>query len=315
MEPIAGDSRRRLAIAVSGDLVLIAGRSEGLKILSVEDPAAPTLIGTWNAGAQVVDAQFLDDIAVIELETGGTQILDLSDPETPTLVSQIPVDGKMQVDGNKIYVAAAGTENGLQIFDLTEPASPQELGRFPIRSSHEVNSVAVSGDHVFVSAGTGGIYVIDASTPSDPSLVIQKSVFSVSPPAKLDLSVSGRFLFVFIDDYFDYQAVDTIDISNPAEPKSASRLRELCCAVEMDGNTAFYAGAAGVGINAIDLEFPTDPFSVGGFSISRENLTLYAGAIAVAGDRVYVAIEARTGSGAPGGLTVAPIHRLGGPAI
>jgi len=73
--------------------------------------------------------------------------------------------GVVEGDGGIAYVAIG---IGLSIRDISDPDNPIELGRWLYGGSETCDTVAVSGNTVYISCGLDGVYVIDVSDPLSP---------------------------------------------------------------------------------------------------------------------------------------------------
>ena len=96
----------------------------GLVIVDVSDPAAPTLKGSYNTGGNSFGVALGGNYAYVADDANGLVIVDVSIPAAPALKgSRVPMMGYntagglggMEVAGNYTYVAGS---NGLEIFRM-----------------------------------------------------------------------------------------------------------------------------------------------------------------------------------------------------
>ena len=87
-----------------------------------------------------------------------------------TRCSLIPVAGSkgcgaLALHGKYLY--AAGTDL-LSVYRVTDPHAPRKCGELAIRGTRQI---AISGNHLYLSARNWGVQVIDISNPEKPELV------------------------------------------------------------------------------------------------------------------------------------------------
>jgi len=183
------------SVAVNGDLALVTGWPDGLKIVDVAAPDAPRLLSTvpLPKGADRVAAD--DGFAYVvsplsweqdDGEASTVHVVDISDPSRPYIASSMRRHGgvfELTVADGRLYLAEA---SGLTIFDLrSDPGHPLELGRLPSRADVQQRVGAVT--HV-VAAGHRAVVVdavyMDWDDPSDDGEADEVRVVDVSDPAR-----------------------------------------------------------------------------------------------------------------------------------
>lgn len=89
-------------------------------------------------------------------EGGGLRIFDISRPHDLVQIDsynsdcQYTLDLALSDDGKTVYL---GCGNGLQVLDVSNPEQPKLLGKSP-KSKAQVDSIAVSDNHLYISEGT-----------------------------------------------------------------------------------------------------------------------------------------------------------------
>jgi len=164
------------------------------------------------------------------------------------------------VQGNYGYCAAQGV---LTVYDISDPGNPSRVGVCDVPGF--VDSIALSGDYVFVGAEDRGVHVINVADQSAPILVA--TVFS-----NLDRI---RAVAVSV----------VIDVSNPATPVHVGTCEtpEWVTRIDVSGGCAHVADS-NFGLRLIDVSSPSAPVQVG-FTAAPEGPF----GVAVAGGYAYVA--------------------------
>lgn len=146
-------------VAVEGDRLYVGAYGMGMRIFSIEDPAAPIEIGAWIPGPQsptdpgaradaVPDAAVWDGRHIVALggtsRTSGTtqtEFIDASDPGDLQLLWRFTGsdDGEAHnsdiVDERRLWLPSGGSKgNGLRVYDMRplleeEPRAPEPLFR------------------------------------------------------------------------------------------------------------------------------------------------------------------------------------------
>lgn len=275
-------------VQIVGDYAYVANREAGLTILDVSDPGAPVEVGFYDHGDdqhrvyhsynRTLDVAVSGDYAFLA-ENQGLLILDVSDPFTPVVVSSYapycctgpwPVHD-VTLSGDYAYL---GVYSSLSIIDVTM-GWPQEVGSY--YHGYYYARASVSGDHAYIAARSGGLRVVDVSTPSTP---VEVGSYTPSGTNVRDLALSGDYAYLA-----DYTAgLRIVDVSTPSSPVEVSRYDTpgTALAVDYSGGYAFVADGTG-GLRVINVANPVDLEEVayGGTSFP-------ATSVAVDGNDVYV---------------------------
>jgi hypothetical protein len=173
----------------------IAGAAIGLLVIDVTNPANPLFAGSLDLPSGVTPGAYdlyLDtasNYAYIANGSGGLVVADVSNPYMPAYVTGYAVpDAAQGVDkqGNYVYVVDAydTAEGGMEIFDVTYPLSAyMQPDIFP-NDGGVMRKVNAVGNYAYIADGTGGMDVVNVSSPASPKLSI-----NISPSAYLDGSV------------------------------------------------------------------------------------------------------------------------------
>ena len=105
------------------------------------------------------------------------QILSIDDPENPSFIGGYPLEGRVRdvaVSGDYAFLAEQinsypyGNRTILRSFDISSPSHPSQLDS--LNMGNGGSSIALFGEYLFLSHYYQGLYVIDISNPSSPTL-------------------------------------------------------------------------------------------------------------------------------------------------
>lgn len=231
------------------------------QVLSVSEPLASS-----SQGFRAVDAA--DDLlaattfagSLMLYRVGASGEFELLSASATTLQAR-----QVAIDGTRVCVSV-GTEDRILILDATDPAAPAIVGEFtgislgnPNLFGGVKNSIAVSGDRMYVASATG-LRVVDLSDPSAPVLSGTASV-AMNPTGVV---VRGGFAYVA-----DLSSgLRVFDVSDPATPAQVGTTAGLSgFAVAVGGDFAYLSsGAFGGSVTAVDVSNPGAPAVVGSTS-------------------------------------------------
>jgi len=145
-------------MSVVGDRLYVAAHAYGIRIYSLSNPAAPSLVGELKEGFDDAFAIAVSgDTAYVADGAGGLKIVDISNEAAPTIVAgENPVTAfgtaqDVMIISEHVYVAAGGA--GVAVYQLGDLES-RRLYDTPVCAKH----LARVGDHLAV-ADIGGVCV------------------------------------------------------------------------------------------------------------------------------------------------------------
>jgi hypothetical protein len=194
------------AVVADNRYAYLGAMTQGVLILDVSNPAAPTLVTTFLPGVnfprpnptavQRPNARGLalvGDRLYIADDAGGLRIADVSDRLHPREIGRCvnPAMGTKQqaynnvaVNGSYAYVAVDYA--GLEVLDVSDPAHIQQVGWWNpwhadtpanlwLNSPGHTNQIALDAAHalVYLSAGDSELQVVDVSDPRHPVLAAE----------------------------------------------------------------------------------------------------------------------------------------------
>ncbi len=138
------------------------------------------------------------------------------------------------------------------VLDVSDPKKIQVVGTSPLLPQFVESIAGDAKGHLFVSCGSGGLVILDVSTPCSPTILGSLNTRGLAE----GLALNGRFA-VLAD---GPQGVQIVDISNLREPVLIAEAYPVAYAydVTMQGNVA-YVAAGGSGLLVVDLSDPKAP--------------------------------------------------------
>lgn len=252
-------------VIAGGTATLVNDGASEVRIVNVENPAAPILLGTYG-NVRGYDVALFGTTPVIACETNNgypqpkIDLLNLSTPSTPQSAGSLILDsGRGIADGIAImgnWAFVGRPHNALDVISLENPASPQKVGTVPI--AHYMRDVAVSSDanYVYVGDSECGIQIVDVKSKTtpilaqliDPPQTPRAGVASIRFFDNRLYAVESGFLFVY-------------DVTDPASPQLVGfyDLPGSGFGISVIGDLIFVAGGnAGLSIfRLLDANEPT----------------------------------------------------------
>ena len=165
-------------VDIAGDLAYLGSDENGggLRIVDVDDPANPALLGTLplagsNVYVAVSDIVVRGDRAYIAVSSyiasgvRGLRIVDISNPSQPQSIVHHPTSAAaidLIIHEPLIYFATA---EGIEILDTTDVYNIRTLASY---ASAPVYTLDFDGSMLYAAATSDGIHVIDVSDPTEP---------------------------------------------------------------------------------------------------------------------------------------------------
>jgi len=200
------------SLDIEGDLLYVAYREGGLRIIDISDPYGPIEVGhLYTSGdANFVDA--VDTLAYVACSWEGLSVINVEDPSNLYEVGSCNTPGfarTVKVVGNYAYV---GDDNeGLRIIDISDPTSPYEVGFWDTPGN--TWEVDIQGDYAYLADYSGGLRIVDISVPDS---AFEVGFLSHNLYRALHLQVVGSYAYVLNYDWAP--GLNVIDISDPTNP-------------------------------------------------------------------------------------------------
>ena len=245
------------AAAVVGDSVY-AGVGPRLVVLSVADPAHPSLVGQTDVLPSMVQSLVAAG-RYVYVATGfhGLRVIDVINPAAPVEVGFFTKPGAWIRDvamvGHTIYAISSG---GLSVLDVTNPIAPVEIGNCAIPGPDGGVAVAAAGQTVYVASLRGGLRVIDVTNPAAP---VEVGFYQTSGWAE-DVTVMGRYVYVATA----YRGgLRVIDVANPAAPVEVGSYATWGDAWHVAAAGGYAYVADDYGLSVLNMANPAMPVKVG----------------------------------------------------
>lgn len=208
-------------------------QQKNLVILSLKDPAKPTVRGRLNDLGNLRQVVVRNDIAFVTAREDGLFVIDVSDRTKPELISHydsVEFATGIAVEGNYAFVAQRWF--GVEIIDISDP---ENLKHVSVVRVGEAQSCVVSDGFLYAGAWEEcRVAICDVRNPADP-----KQVAEVHLNGRGDgLCVENGILYaayghhqpganLSLDDprYGNGNGMDIYDVSDPANPKQLSRVQ------------------------------------------------------------------------------------------
>jgi hypothetical protein len=219
----------------------------------------------------------------------------------PAAQAPVPFTLDGQFGGSTFAVAAsgdllyAGVGPRVVVIDVSDPTAPRELGRSAPLPGVVVD-LAVDGDTVYAIAG--GLAVVDAGDPTAPAEIGFLALGEIDPvygwvgPA--DIAVAEGVAYLTGNTDYGYGRLNLVDVSDPSDPRLASRLEVYTTVgVAAVGTTAYVSLRSCFGPDCtpdhvamlvVDARDPARPQVIGDYA-AEDGATL----VAVTGNRVLLA--------------------------
>lgn len=283
----------------SGESLL--GNQGGIHILDVSDPAKPTEVGAFDAGASTGNLTVAGGTAYLAT-SAGLIIVDVRDPAKPvkratvatasTALDHIRSYGGAGVAVSNGIAYVADGYGGVNLIDVKDPARARHVGWYVVpfdeKSSKFTEAdkglgaafgIAVSGTYVYVAAFNQGMRIVDASNPGRPVEVSHQP----TPLWAYQVEVDGGY--AYIGDYDG--GLRIVDVSNPKAPREVSFYNPEGTGsyrhTEPADDYAYAATGAG-GVVVLDVKDPAKPKVAG-----RGNTPVFSYTVVVSGRYVYCA--------------------------
>jgi len=162
-----------IKVRVQRNLAFLARGIDGIRIVSVENPAAPVELAHFHSGFRE-----LDDLELVSGVDGGhyviaagspvSQIVDVTDPTNPQLVAEIDGARSVAVEGQTAYLVD-GTSTRVQVYDLSLPRKPKPISTYEPTGAAAWQDAFPANGIVYLSDTRGsGVHVVDFRDPGNP---------------------------------------------------------------------------------------------------------------------------------------------------
>ncbi|HEY0733915.1 MAG TPA: hypothetical protein VGD69_03335 [Herpetosiphonaceae bacterium] len=273
-------------IALSGSTVYAisnAPGSEGVHVIDVSDPRAPTLLRIIPPSPEAIGiiAITISDGLLYIGDSHGLQIFNISAPAKPYVLGSKLTGAiwNIVVVDRLAYVVDQNID--LSIIDVSKPDEQPQIGAYPLEIDM-VGGLQLVGTHLYVPQMNGGLAVVDVSDPAMPHAVAH----SYQGGESWDLDIQASLAYVAT-----LGGLQIVDISDPARPRIRSIFGQNVVAVKVAGDRAYlavrprdvYGAYPFAGLQVVDVADPDQPMLLG--SIATTNTPWR---VDVVGSRVFL---------------------------
>ncbi len=243
-----GEANRLRDVRLHGHFVYVAADGAGLKIVDVQNPTTPKLVGELDTSGNASGLDVAGDLVYVA-DGGGLAAVNVANPSFPFQVSYTRNQGGqgVQTQGNLAYVA--GGTGGLFILDVTDPAKPLPLGRWD--SPGVGFDVDVQDGFVFLADYTAGLQLVDVRNPASPIRAA-----GIDTPGN-PLAVQGASGIAYVAD--TTSGLVSIDVRDPFRPLRLDSYSQAGAVGKIRvADTLIFAATASRGPLAFDVIEPDD---------------------------------------------------------
>ena len=270
-------------VALSGQRAFLGLGYAGLAIVDLADPAAPTVIGSFQPEGYVQGVAIEGDSVLLAAGSTGFWLLDASDPGDLSVNYRLPLEtaSDVTVSGEYAYLLAG---ESLHILALGDPSAPLLVAELPL--AQKARDVHVAGNRAYIAVGEEGVRVADISDHTAPVELFSfpsregamaldllgDSILVADYSAGLTVidANSGTILgeydtpgtamdlvahkgSVFLADYSEgVEQIEVQDPDNPMEGRPSFETLGWVNKVAVDGPVMAAAGTAGLSILELD---------------------------------------------------------------
>ncbi|HYE84644.1 MAG TPA: NosD domain-containing protein [Clostridia bacterium] len=155
-------------VAVEGHYAYVTHSQYGVKIVDVTDPRNPLIISEYKHGAfrKLISAAIKDGVLYVS-DHPDVHVINVKKPQSPVYTGsfKLPEKAERITCAGSLILSADGTY-GMQLLDSGKPFNqlPEASGS----SQGYAYGLAVSGNHIYVSCGYGGIQIYEIMSGIGP---------------------------------------------------------------------------------------------------------------------------------------------------
>lgn len=275
------DDQSVRTVEVRGGWAYIDGAYEtGLRILNVQNPAAPQLAATLASVTGIRKIRLYGDHAFV-CTWNGLHIVNVADPLAPVVVYSQPEHTEImdvEVHGTLAYLAC--DEAGLRVMDITDLAAPVIVAAYNASAGEEITGVSVANGYAFLAAGGAGMSVVNLATMQR---VAQIDSFTYA----FGIDVKNGFAYVHYGELECPLAV--VDVANPLSPQTMGIYYPPVDLFDFEvvGNRAYIADYL-YGLRILDVSNPSAPVET-----ARHNRYGYNRDVLISGNTAFLEQEYR----------------------
>lgn len=248
-------------IAIKNNIAYLANGNQGLEIVNVTDPLNPVKIGAHIiSSAQALDV-FIDerDYAYVSCGTYGVAVIDISDPHNTRSMQTIQPGGSVvEVDMRATILHIVTVASGVTIWDVSDIYHPNYMSKY--EDNNIFTGISVLGKFISVSAGAGGLEIIDLTFPGNPFIVGKWNHSSCYATGVYAANI-GNVRIAFIANSIN--GLDLINFSVPNLPGKIGEFTGVGSVIDVEVvDEIAYCCTADTGLVLVDVSDPFNPMEL-----------------------------------------------------
>lgn len=271
------------------------GSDDELFIYDISTPSSPTLLGSFDVGADVYDLDAVGDYVYMATADNSREldIIDVSTKSSPVRAGSYNMSGNnnafaVEYVSGSVYMGRDSSGNDeFWIIDVSTPSSPSLTGS--MNHGGDINDVVVDGTEVYAAtdANSAELLVIDISTPASPTSLGTLDLSGNDNGESVD--VSGTTVVVGRDNMDSGDEFVVIDVSTPSSPSElgSGDVSDDAWAVQIDGDYVYVSSDENdEEFQRWDISTPSSPTLVADYDLDADGRDLFWD-----GTHAYIATE------------------------
>jgi hypothetical protein len=257
-----------VAVDATAGIAYVGSAQFGLAVVDLGNPNQPVVLSAINPAFYVDRIAVSGDLAAVTCGDGvGMKVIDVANPTMPRAVGSLGGTFRaVAVAGSFAYLVETVVGNpatsDFVVVSLANPAAPAIVGRVKVGASNFAD-VQVVGSLAYVAIGSGGLSIVDVSSPTSPRVVGSMDTAGTA----YGVSVANGYAYVA-----DFSSMVVVDVRTPTQPLIVGSYPvSQVIAVGVAGTRVYLI--AGTQFQVVDVTVPSAPLLLGtNSSFGAQNL-------------------------------------------
>ena len=259
-------------IYLQGDYAFVAAGGNGLRIIDINDPIKPVVVGRVES-ERMVGIAVRGDYAFISDRNEGLLVANIVAPTKPFVVGSRLAGQATAIAIRGDYAYITDEQRGLRTYDVSNTRNPQRIG---VLEGFDAYDLAIVDATILVPAGLRGLAIIGLENPGTPTLL---STVEAGDVRSIEIRDN---LACLIDSAGD---ILLLDISNPQTPRRFSRIAEARAKhLAIEKNYILVSRLDG-GLDLYNVDNPSEPTFFGTAALGK------LGRLAFKDDYIYAGTD------------------------
>jgi hypothetical protein len=153
-----------MEVVLSGNYAYVVDETSGLKIIDVNDPTTPTLVGSYDTPNNAQDVAIFENYAYV---TYSGLVSSLLNPNFKNSYNTSEFVRKTILSSEML-----GTRwrSGFHVINITNPENPIFKGSYDdITINGDLYGIVVAGNYAYVAAWQAGLQIVDITNSTNPT--------------------------------------------------------------------------------------------------------------------------------------------------